>query len=363
MTLIPFNILRRFRQFVAPILLVVRSLVPTYSRYLILVAAIGGGGSVLNVGGYMVLAPLFNHALHGGDIIAFGPFEFAATPTVFVSSLFIVLAFVVGATKLDFIVHSMALDIFHRTVKDAAVVGLKRLSNLSGDFKRRIAVKEVADSTAFACGFVMRQVAVGLADAIQLVVFLAVLLWLNTGLTLVFIVFVIVTGLLYARSLTAVVDTVTVNKEVSAKVRGEYNDLSAALEGGLSEAQLHERMEYLYSDGAIGTLLKGKLDIRREMKRGPMAMEYLFPVILVVVPLFVLSNGNLLEQAGQLVIYVLFLRNAVGLLKRLSSLFMTVGRFYPSLLCYADLSSCSHTPRCNFIYGPQQQAADHDDEY
>lgn len=321
---------------------------------------LSGIGSVLNVGGYLILAPLINLVMQAGDTIVFGPVELPVTAPVLAGVLAIVVFFIAGALHLNYVVHSMALDIQRCTVTETAIFGLKKLSVLSAGVIHLRIVKQVAGSVAFACGFVMRQLASGLAQALQLLVFLLILFWLYPLMTLVFIGLVVISGLLYARSVSNVIGVVTGTKDLSVQANVEYKDLSKVLEKKeISDAELHEQIERLFSDGAIGALLGAKLDARREKKRGPIFISYLYPLALVMVPLLALATGDLREQAGEIVVYMLLLRNVIGLLTQLASLLMSLSRFYPALRCYAELQNCTEIPEC---LSTNRQQGDDDDE-
>ena len=318
---------------------------------------------MLNAGGYLLLAPLINQVLKGGDTVVFGPVELNAIAPVFAGVLAIVVISVAAALQLNYKAYSMALVIHRHTASEVAVYGLKKLASLSAEVIHRRVIKEVAGSCAFACGFVMQQVATGLAQALQLVVFMLVLLWLNPLLTLVFIGLAIITSLMFSRSVGNVIGVVTGTKDLSVRANKEYSELSNALDRSeFPDTKLHEKIERLYSGGAIGALLEAKLDARREKRLGPIFIGYLYPLALVVVPLFILATGDLRGQAGEIIIYMLLLRNVIGLLTQLSSSLMSLSRFYPSLLCYAELQNCTEMPDCLLGMSANIQQGDDEDE-
>ena len=350
-------------RFLAPIRFVVRSFYALHTRRLGWVATLGIVGSVLNAAGYLALVPLIDHATGGGQTLAVGAWQAQAGPLEFVVLIAIVVALVIAALQVNYRVHCLSLDILRRTVTEAAVRGLAALDRVTVPFKYQQGVNEAAGSAAFACGIVMRQVAMGLSELLQLCVFVAVLLWLHPGLTLAFMVTALGAGLLYARSVGSVARAVANNKDLSRSSRQELAELATLLEDGeLDEAALRGRIEHLHETGAVGGLLESKLDIRRQMRRGPMLIEYLFPIALIVLPLVALATGSLRELAGPIVVYVLVLRNVIGLLQKLASLLISAGRFYPPLLCYVDLQTRPSEPRCQFTSMAARQDADDDAE-
>lgn len=351
-------------RFLAPLREVARIFIPLHARRLTLVVTLGILGSGLNSAGYLSLLPLVQHAASGGDTLRLGLWPVSAGPAAFAGVIALVVTLVIGALQVNYLVYCQSLVILQHTVTEAAVRGLLRLESLAGAIKFQPAVNEVAGAAAFACGFVMRQIAVGLSEALQLLVFLALLFWLNPWLTGVFLVLLVPAGLLYAQSVARVARSAANNKDLAKSARTELAGLAEALaEGDLSEADLRARMTELHRSGATGRLLEGKVDVRREMRRGPLLIEYLFPLALVIFPLLALATGGLREQVGPIVVYVLALRNVIGLLQRLASLVISVGRFFPALLCHVDLLTGAREPRCRFFTDPHPTGEDDDPEF
>ena len=139
-------------------------------------------------------------------------------------------------------------------------------------------------------------------------------------------------------------------QDLSAAARDELKVVAEALgQPGLAEADLRARMEELSDKGAHGELLESKLRIRREMRRGPMLMEYLYPVGLLVLSVLALATHALDHMAGWMVVYVLLLRNVIGLLQKLAGLAISVGRFHPPLVFYVDVYGGAPDPQSPFF--------------
>ncbi len=340
--------LERVWLYFAPVVSVVGSFIPMHRGLLLRIAVLGILGSGFNAVGYLALAPLIDHAIKGTENLILGPVVLAGDEKGVFTVVAVAIMFVVSSLLLSYRVHLCALKVLHRTAIEAALRGLLVVNsrNLVNKYSR--IVNEVTGPVAFACGFAMHLLAKGLSEALQFFVFLGLLFWLSPGMTLAFLLCFLVAGVYFFRSMTAITTTVSETRERAATAREEMNDIGKSLkQASLPELELRERIEHLHQEGATGKLLENKLNLRRETKRGPLFIESLYPVALIIFPALALTTGNLQNHLGPIIIYIIVLRRVIGVLQRLAGLLISVGRYHPLLICHADLTGGAPYPRCS----------------
>ncbi|OOZ40891.1 hypothetical protein BOW53_06030 [Solemya pervernicosa gill symbiont] len=339
--------LERFTRFIAPAQYLFKEFYPLHARALLLVSLAAIFSSALNASAYLGLTPLINHAIYSSTSLVYGPIVLAATPLTIAGALAIVLLLVVGSLHLNFIVYNMALEIMRKTVAEASVRGVVALHKHPGSLNLSGAIKEVVGSTAYGCGFTMRQTALGLSLLLQLLIFLLVLIWLNPAITTAVIVATAIGGWIFSHSVNKIVTASTDNKTLSAIVNNEYRSLSEQLcDSNLTEEEVKKCISSLYRNGAIGQQLDTKLNMRRQKRLGPQRLKYLFPITLIMVPMLAMLTGDLQHHASEIIIYMVLLRIQIGLLTQLASLFISTAKFQTSLLCYNDLRTGKSYPDC-----------------
>lgn len=335
---------------------VVRHFLPSHAGHLRAVVLTGLAASLLNAAGYLALHPLLDHLTGNQAGIVLGPWQYAPSPALFAAVVAVVVGLLAGSLQLRYRAHSRALAVFRDGVRAAATVGLPAIRRLPmPDDGRRPAqylyraTQEITGPVAFACGYTMKQLALGLADLVQLVVFTAILAWLSPWLTLAFLASVAGVGVFYARSARRVAEQAGERSALAKAARAELRELGSELaDPACGDDALRGRVDDLYSRGAWGRLLVGRLDVRKEIKRAPLVIEYLFPVALVVLPVVALATGSFKAVAGNLVVYLLLLRQAIASLQAISAQLISIGRYQPQLVCFSDLLDGSDAPRCRF---------------
>jgi hypothetical protein len=355
-----------FGEYFAPILCVLRSFAPMHARTLVRIGLLGVLASGLNAAGYLALMPLIGFATKANENLELGLWSLPADATGLLLLIGLAVALAIGALEVGYLNYRSALTLVRDTATEAATRGLGQVRSVKPAGRRRRAVNDVLGSVSFGCGILMRQVASGLAEAMELAVFIGVLLWLSPGLTLAFLLCAAVAGLFYARSVGAVTGAIVDNRALAALARDDIKTLATDLDDESEDAgvpaALRERVRLMYKAGPVAELMESKLHIRRETKRGPMMVEYLFPVTLVVFPLLVLPGGHLTDDLGPIIVYLLFLRKVIGLLQGLAGQMMFVGRIHPLLQCYADLQAGTTTPRCPFMGNSAGESLDPDED-
>lgn len=355
-----------FGDYFAPILCVLRSFAPMHVRTLVRIGLLGVLASGLNAAGYLALMPLIGFATKANENLVLGPWSLPAGATGLLLLIGLAVALAIGALEVGYLNYRSALTLVRDTATEAAIRGLGQVRSVKPAGRRRRAVNDVLGSVSFGCGILMRQVASGLAEAMELVVFIGVLLWLSPALTLAFLLCATVAGLFYARSVGAVTGAIVDNRALAARARDDFKTLAAGLDAEPEDAgtpsALRERVRLMYEAGPVAELMEGKLHIRRESKRGPMMVEYLFPVALVVFPLLVLPGGHLTDDLGPIIVYLLLLRKVIGLLQGLAGQMMLVGRIHPLLQCYADLQQGKSPARCPFMGNAADENLDPDED-
>lgn len=352
-----------FGDYFAPIRCVLRSFVPMHARTFIRIGLLGVLASALNAAGYLALMPLIGFATKANENLVLGPWSVPPDATGLLLLIGLAVALVVGALEVGYLNYQSALTLVRNTATEAAVRGLAKVRSVKPAVLRRRAVNDVLGSVSFGCGILMRQVASGLAEAMELIVFVGVLLWLSPGLTLAFLLGAAVAGLFYGRSVLAVTGAIVDNRILASRARDDIKALAADLDAEAGDsATLRARVHLMFDRGPVGELMESKLQIRRESKRGPMMVEYLFPIALVVFPLLVLPGGNLTNDLGLIIVYLLLLRKMVSLLQGLAGKMMLVGRIHPLLQCYADLHLGRSSPKCPFMGNPAAESFGSDDD-
>jgi hypothetical protein len=325
------------------------------------------GASLLNAAAYLALQPLLDYLTGSQTGIVVGTFSPDPGPGLLLGVVGLVVLLLAAALQLKYRAHAGALTIFRDTVRAAATEGLlalRRLPPPDGRPEPRMhrAAQTVTGPVAFACGFAMKQFALGVADAIQLVVFTAILMWLSPWLTLAFLATVAGIGAFYMRSLQRVATHAGERAALTREARAELRELSADItDPTCSDDDLRQRLSGLYAHGAFGRQLAGRVDVRAELKRGPLLIEYLFPVALVVLPVVALATGSFRAIAGNLIVYLLLLRQTIASLQGLAALLISVGRYQPQLACFDDLQSGNDAAGCRLLRQDGKDAESDDD--
>lgn len=353
-------------QFLVATQRIVRHFLPLHAGRLRVIFLLGIAAALLNGAGYLVLHPLIDYLTGNQVVIVLGPWRLAPDTGGFILVTALIVGLLAGSLQLKYGAHTAALAIFRQTVGAAAVEGLLAFRRLPTPPTRRPdqylyrASQEITGPIAFACGFTMKQAALGIADLVQLIVFTTMMAWLSPWLTLAFLATAAGVGLFYIGALRRVAERSGNRSALAREVRAELRELSSDLaDPAFAEVTLRNRLTGLYRHGASGRLLASKLDIRHEIKRGPLLIEYLFPVALIVLPVVALATGSFKAIAGNLIVYLLLLRQTIASLQSLSALLISVGRYQAQLTCFDDLIGGVPAPGCRFR---NQDDGDRDDD-
>lgn len=332
--------LQELVRFSAPIHFVVRSFARHQARAILFVCLLGLVGAALNAGGFLLVLPVLNALSGNAPTLEIGPFSVDSNRQALAGLLVAAVLCVALGLFLRFRILRASLQILRTTAEEAAVRGAMRLSVLGEDFNLYRAVSAVTGRIAFGCGFVMRQVSVGVANLVQLVVFVGAMLWLSPLITLLLLPAALVVMFLYGRSMVSVAQAASAREGAARSLRDEVDEIADLIDDGdLSEDELRRHIHTLHREGAHGEALEGKVDVKRKIMRGPMIVEALLPMALVPLAVIALTTDVWRTHAGAVVVFVLLLRTSIGLAQRLAGLLIMVGRFHGDISCYMELQT------------------------
>jgi ABC-type multidrug transport system fused ATPase/permease subunit len=340
----------------SPVPRVIRMFMPRHWGALRFVASLGVVASIFNAAGYVLLLPLLDFFTKNQTKIAVGPLVLEPEASTFIMLVGVVVMLLVASLQLNYLVYKQALALLRITAMEAAITGLLALkkepaaTTLDTLPRMTRAAREIVGQVAYACGFSIKQAALGVVDLLQLLVFVAILFWLNPLLTFIFLTISAIAGWYYLRSVRRVSDAVGSAQDMAKRSADVFRELGRNLiSEEFSEAGLRNKLVSLCEGGITGELLDKRLDMHRELKRGPLLIEYIYPVALIVLPMVVIATDSFVELAGRLIVYVLILRQSVALLHGIGGLFISINRFYPQLRCFADLVRGAAEPSCFFL--------------
>ena len=319
------------------------------------VALLGIGAACANAAGYLTLHPLLQLFTDQASVVSVGPARFAATPGSYALIISVSVLCLLLALWLNYSCHMAALGVQRTIAQAAAVEGVLMVAGPDGASHRlpinitTRAINEITGQVSFACGFALRQVSLGIADVLQLCVFLSVLIWLHPGLTIVIVTVALFVGVYFVRSLGTVATTAEAGQALARRARQDLRETARIVSSTTySKESLRQHLDDSYRNGSLGALLESKLDIHQEMKRGPLLIESIYPVALIVLPLALLATDTLNSVAGSLIVYVLILRHGIALSHGIASLLISVGRHQPQLACFSDVLDGRERPRCAY---------------
>lgn len=339
----------------APVGFIVGSFLRHQARAIAHVSALGVLGAGLNAGGFLLLLPVLNALAGGEENLMLGSWTLAADHRGLSAMLMASVLCVAAGLFLRHRILKGSLQVLRSTTEEAAVRGVIRISELPGDINIRRAVSAMIGRIAFSCGFVMRQFSLGVTDLLQLGIFVIALVWLSPLITIGLLLPALFLLFLYARSVVLASQANEAKGEAGQALREEVREVTSLLRSeNMSEAALREHLDALHRDGAHGESLDVKLDFRREMQRGPMLIEALFPLALVPLALVALATDEWQQHAGMVVVYILLLRTVIGLSQKLAGLFIIVGRFHTDISCYMELCTLREPCSCMFLKADEE---------
>lgn len=317
------------------------------------VVLLGLGAACANAAGYLMLHPLLQLLTGHAQHVSIGPVRFAATSSAYASIVAGSVLCLLLALWLNYRCHLAALGVQRTVAQAAAVEGALMIAGADGTIARppmntaTKAISQMTGQVAFACGFAMRQLSLGMADVLQLCVFVAVMTWLHPGLTAVILFVAMFAVAYFIRSLRAVANSAEAGQTLAKHVREDVREAARIVSSNhYSNEKLRKHLTNSYRAGAMGASLESKLDIHQEMRRGPLLIESIYPVALIVLPLALLATDTLNTLTGSLIVYLLILRHGIALSHGIASLLIAVGRHKPQLACYSDLLDGASRPRC-----------------
>lgn len=331
----------RLREFTAPFGFVVRFLLPCVRGRVLGVAVLGVIGAVCNALGLLMLMPLIAALTGGRDELTVRSLRIPLDHTGLLVLFGVAVLLVFAAMQLRLMIQARAFAVMDRAAEEASIRGLLRLRELAARAPEAGLERHVASlvgRVSFGCGFLMRQFANSLADLMRFAVFLAALTWLSPWLSLLLVVSAAAALSLYSRSVSRVASMAEARKETAVAARGETREVRELFDDASAEPDdLRRRLEGFFERGALGEAMRQRGDLRREMRRGPLLIEGLFPLLLVMFVVLALATDVLSSQAAPLLVSVILIRGLIGQMQKLGSLFIATGRFHAPLLFYMQL--------------------------
>lgn len=331
----------RLREFTAPFGFVVRFLLPCVRGRVLGVAVLGVIGAACNALGLLMLIPLIGALTGSLEELALRSVRIPLDRNGLLVLFGVAVLLVFAAMQLRLMIQARAFAVMDRAAEEASIRGLLRLRELTAQapgigLERHVA--PLVGRVSQACGFVMRQFANSLADLMRIVVFLAALTWLSPWLSLLLVLSTVVALSLYSRSVARVANMSEAQRELAVAVRGETREVRELFDDAqTTSAQLRGRLERFFEHGALGEQMRQRGDLQREIRRGPLLIEGLFPLLLVLFVVLALGTDLLSGQAAPLVVSVILIRGLIGQMQKLGSLFIATGRFHGPLLFHMQL--------------------------
>ncbi len=346
-------------EFLRPLSFIIISFLPIFKRAVLKVGIFGIMAASLNTAGFFVLIPVLKGIATENSDLEFLGLKFSAIPEILTTLMLIALSFVAVGLYLRYLIQKSALNIMKKTSEEAAVRSLIQIPSLNMGRITRRTIATMCGRVAYSCGFVMRQLSIGLADLLQLVVFTTALLWINPFLTLSLIVPAMIILVIYTRSIANITNAAAIGRDNGIQLREETGAIASILNSGTTnEKILRNKVDQIFTEGAHGTTLSSRINIRLEIQKGPMIVEALFPMALIMFMLLTFSTENWRQHSGYVVVYILILRVVIGLSQKLSGLIISTGHFHPDISCYEEFMRNGDLKKCRFDSG-----IDADDSY
>jgi hypothetical protein len=300
--------------------------------------AVAGAG--LNAAGLLMLLPVLNAVSRGEHVISLFGHALPAAGATLGLLLLLALLLMIGGLYLRFRITHASLQAERRGTELAAALGLQHLRRLGYVPNLAHGVGLVTGRLARAGGFVMRQFSNALATLLQLLIFAGALVWLNPLLSAALLVPGLAVLLWFSASLRNVRDGVSGRAEKHKGLREELALLTELVRTPtVSEQALWDSMVSMQRQGAHGRALSSKLDIKREVRQGPIVVDALFPLALVPLVLVALTSDGWQAHAGLAVVFILLLRSVVATIRALASQLLVLGRFHLEIAAFKELHS------------------------
>lgn len=336
-------------QFAKPLKFVVGSFLPFSKNAVIRVGVLGIAAALFNTAGFLILIPVLRGiATEIWSLDIFG-IKIPTSPEVLTTFMFFALFFVALGLYLRYLIQSSSLSVMKKTAEEATIRALIKVSSLSmGRITRRV-VATISGRVAFSCGFVMRQFSIGLADLLQLLIFTIVLIWISPVLTLSLITPAIIILVIYTRSIVNITNAAAIHRDNNNNLSQETEAIASILNSDKADDKmLREHVDYIYRHGAHGSTLNSRIGIRLEIQKGPMIVEALFPIALIMLMLLTLATENWRQYSGYIIVYILILRVVIGLSQKLSGLIISTGHHHPYICCYEEIMRNRDPQNCRF---------------
>ena len=336
-------------KFAKPLKFVVGSFLPFSKNAVIRVGILGIVAALFNTAGFLILIPVLKGmATEIWSLEIFG-IKISTGPEVLTILMIFSLIFVALGLFLRYLIQSSSLIVMKITAEEATIRALLQISSLSmGRITRRI-VATISGRVAFSCGFVMRQLSIGLADLLQLLIFIILLAWISPVLTLSLITPAIIILIIYTRSIVNITNAAAIRGDSNNQLRQETEAIASILNSDKTDDEmLRKKVDYIYRNGAHGSTLSSRIGIRLEIQKGPMIVEALFPLRDNSTMGYMMATKHRENNPDYTIVYILILRVVIGLSQKLSGLIISTGRLHPDMCCYDEIMRNKDPQNCRF---------------
>lgn len=356
--------IRQYRTYLTPLYQLIYDFVTILRNRFFAIIMLSLLGSFSTAGGYLMLMPLTRYFTQSSDTLTVlgRSLPIGSASLTLLVGLIVLLVFAGIQINYQFYLHT--LEVMRVATVEAAA---RAIAAVQDKFPERVTpkcIRKITNNLAFSCGHVLRQFASGLSHLITLPVFLIILGILNPFLTLILFLLLTASTVMALLSMNKVTQSVYHRKQIAQEAKKEQNSFFSFWEEGsknLASNVLRNKVYEFYAQGAMRELMQNRLGIRREKRKGPLFAEYLWPVVLILLPALVLATGDIREQAPQLVAYLFLLRSFLGLFKGLISTVVGMGKFYPGITCYQAIIRGEYFPECLSFGQEDDREEDEDD--
>ena len=313
-------------------------------RRLLLISGLSVLSSGLNAIAYLAIFPLLNLVLGITDWITLGPFTFYPTSSLVWPLMLGIVVLLIFAIQARYRMHKLSLSIHRVSSQKSAETGLVRFRkylssnpNFENDPQLLSVFRITIWQVPFACGLVMKRMAIAVTDVIQISIFLTALFLINAYITAAFLALAAAVSIVYSGSLNLVASNAKAAYSRDHLSRGKFK--SALLDfAGSTPEQAKQVASSIYSAGPVKEMFERRLDFRKEMQKGPAIVEHVYPVAVILLPSLLLLLGTSESVAGKFLVFILILRHTISLLQSLAGALIVISQQLPLITLYQNIA-------------------------
>lgn len=337
--------LAKSRILFAPISYLLRNLFPVCRRHYTRIVLLGFLASATNGAAYLLILPLLDRERVTDPIRLPAAITLAPDVWNYLGYIAVVFLLLASSLHLKFLLSTLSLKVLRASTVQCAIDGALKLRQLATPAdgspdaaETATALQRILGKLSFACGFASKQISLSVTDLLQFGVFFVIWLYVSTGLTLSLVTISVFPALLYLRSYVAVAEGSGTKQQLTAESRKAVRVLQDQFfDTELSNTAIREEIRKVFDENAPGKLLAQKIRMRLEMKRGATLIEQIYPPAVVLLIILSLNFPVLGISTGELVLYVLALRQAVLSMRSIAANTISINKFQSQLSCYMKL--------------------------